>query len=270
MFISEHQKDWDYAYNTSVHEGIRETPYFILHARDPNTPTLEGFNYEDFNEETSDLEKYCKSKRDLRERIEEKVKYYDELITQTRMRALENKQKEPRLKIGDLVWLYTKPIAMQRGGRKLSLPWKGPYRIALIISNTQVILKDLKHHKLKQPVHVSRLKRYTSPRKPWKDEKTPFKDEFDEQWEVEKILDDVTNEDGTKSYKVRWKGFTLVDDTWVPEKDMDCSDLLRDYLRQKGIIQVVDSWAISNWNQTLLIQEFDSIVLKMVSSAWIE
>ena len=51
---------------------------------------------------------------------------------------------------------------------------------------------------------------------------------------------------------------------------MDCSELLRDYLRQKGIIQVVNSRAISNWDQTLMILESDDIVLKMVSSAWIE
>ena len=85
-----------------------------------------------------------------------------------------------------------------------------------------MILKDLKHHKLKQPVHISRLKRYVNPRKPWKEGRASYKDVFDEQWEVEKILDDITNKDGTRSYKVRWKGFTPVDDSWVPEKDMDC------------------------------------------------
>ena len=277
MFVSEHQKDWDYllpfavyAYNTSVHEGIKETPYFVLYARDPNTPLLEGFDYEDFPERTPSLEEYCQKKRDLRKEIEERVRYYDELITQTRMRSLEEKQKQPRLQVGDLVWLYTKPTSVQRGGRKLTLPWKGPYKIALIISNTQIILKDLKHHKLKQPVHVSRLKLYTSPRKPWKEAKTSLKDVMDKEWEVERILDDDINEKGTRSYKVRWKGFTPIDDTWVSERDMCCPDLIRDYNRQKGIVSVINSQAVNNWDQTLMILESDDIVLKMVSSAWIE
>jgi len=72
MFVSEHKKDWDYllpfaiyTYNTSVHEGIKETPYYVLHARDPNIPKLEGFNYEDLDEQPTDLESYCQKQRSL-------------------------------------------------------------------------------------------------------------------------------------------------------------------------------------------------------------
>ena len=237
MFVSEHKKDWDYllpfaiyTYNTSVHEGIKETPYYVLHARDPNIPKLEGFNYEDLDEQPTDLESYCQKQRSLREKIEEQVKYYDELVAQTRIRTLEKKQIESRIKVGDLVWLYVKPSAKQKGDRKLTLPWRGPYRVALVISNTQVILKDLKHHKLKQPVHISRLKLYTSPQKPWKNQKKEFYTRNkNQEWEVEKILDDGQNDDKTHCYKVRWKGYTPMDDTWVSEEDMSCPDLLEDY-----------------------------------------
>ena len=51
---------------------------------------------------------------------------------------------------------------------------------------------------------------------------------------------------------------------------MCCPDLIRDYNRQKGIVSVINSRAVNNWDQTLMILESDDIVLKMVSSAWIE
>ena len=167
------------------------------------------------------------------------MRYYDELITQKRMRNLETNQKEATFKIGDLVWLYSKPSTLKKGSKKLSLLWKGPYKIALIISNTQVVLKDLEYHRLKQPVHISWLKCYTIPRKPWKCEKDsrwiPGRDQ--NIYEVERILDDRVDRFHKKWYKLRWKDCAPSDDSWVEEKDLKCPDLLEDYLRQKGSVE---------------------------------
>ncbi|VDI19227.1 Hypothetical predicted protein [Mytilus galloprovincialis] len=45
MYVSGHQRDWDtfisfvlFAYRTSLHESIQETPFFLMHGRDPVLP----------------------------------------------------------------------------------------------------------------------------------------------------------------------------------------------------------------------------------------
>jgi len=44
----------------------------------------------------------------------------------------------------------------------------------------------------------------------------PASIDTDNTWEVAFIADDRTNENGTREYKVRWKGFQEKDDTWEP------------------------------------------------------
>ncbi|VDI15057.1 Hypothetical predicted protein [Mytilus galloprovincialis] len=45
MYVSGHQRDWDtfipfvlFSYRTSLHESIQETPFFLMHDRDPVLP----------------------------------------------------------------------------------------------------------------------------------------------------------------------------------------------------------------------------------------
>jgi chromodomain-containing protein len=49
-----------------------------------------------------------------------------------------------------------------------------------------------------------------------------------EEFEVEKILEKRTK-NGLTQYKIRWTGFTEKDDTWEPEKNLDCQEKIHEF-----------------------------------------
>ena len=68
---------------------------------------------------------------------------------------------------------------------------------------------------------------------PGDDHNTEEEEEQDEheekQYEVEAILDKREDEDGVVEYKIRWKGYGPDEDTWEPEDNLDCAEVLRAY-----------------------------------------
>ncbi|XP_062983113.1 M-phase phosphoprotein 8 isoform X2 [Elgaria multicarinata webbii] len=55
----------------------------------------------------------------------------------------------------------------------------------------------------------------------------------DDVYEVERILDVKTDEDGKIVYKVRWKGYSPDDDTWEPEEHLeDCREVLLEFRKK--------------------------------------
>ncbi|XP_073997223.1 uncharacterized protein isoform X3 [Rhodnius prolixus] len=57
--------------------------------------------------------------------------------------------------------------------------------------------------------------------------------EDDVEYEVECIVDDRKVK-GRTQYRVRWKGFSTAHDTWENEENLDCENLLNEYLSSKG------------------------------------
>jgi hypothetical protein len=47
-----------------------------------------------------------------------------------------------------------------------------------------------------------------------------------EEFEVDKIVD-VRTRRGKRQYKMKWSGFESKDDTWEPEKNLNCPDKIQ-------------------------------------------
>ncbi|KAK3915413.1 Chromobox protein-like protein 3 [Frankliniella fusca] len=61
----------------------------------------------------------------------------------------------------------------------------------------------------------------------------PNNDDENTEWEVSKIVDYVELKDGTRQFLVRWKGFSAKENTWEPEANLNCSDLIEKFLAQE-------------------------------------
>lgn len=57
-------------------------------------------------------------------------------------------------------------------------------------------------------------------------------EEFDEneEWEVERILDVYIKRDKTREFLIHWKGWRAKYDSWETEENVNCPDLIEEYM----------------------------------------
>jgi len=51
------------------------------------------------------------------------------------------------------------------------------------------------------------------------------------EWEVEKIIN-YAEEKGERIFRIRWKGFKATDDTWEPESNLNCKDIIEKFMER--------------------------------------
>jgi transposase InsO family protein len=163
LWCNEEQDNWDvylpyalFAYNTSFHALIQETPFFLVHGRDPKLLVDIIINKKD--DYYVDQHGYGEMLvRRLREVFERVRKIYED-INNKRIEAIESVE-ETHYAVGDKVLLYdsTTKIGLSR---KLTVRWKGPYTIMEKINDINYIIningKMLKVNKQRlRPYHSS-------------------------------------------------------------------------------------------------------------------
>lgn len=57
-------------------------------------------------------------------------------------------------------------------------------------------------------------------------------EETTEEYEVEKIIDVFFKKNNTREFLIRWKGFSASQDTWEPEKHLNCTELINKYMEK--------------------------------------
>lgn len=61
------------------------------------------------------------------------------------------------------------------------------------------------------------------------------------EWEVEKIIDVQQKRDGKRNFLIRWKDYSSNSDSWEPEENLDCSELIDKFmakLKQKTDVDI--------------------------------
>ena len=175
---SRHQTDWDdflpyvlFAYRTTPHSTLKQTPFYLLYGRNPRYP----FDSLLPPPPLDDLELSEKSSRhvdDLIEKLKVAKDVVDERLRQADLRRSETNEamtRVPQYEVGAKVWLHN-PVVKKGQTRKLTSPWTGPWQVIDKFNN----LLNYKIHPLdklgrlvntakSRLVHVARLKAYIDP-----------------------------------------------------------------------------------------------------------
>lgn len=57
-------------------------------------------------------------------------------------------------------------------------------------------------------------------------------DNEEEEFEVEKIIDVYFKKNKSREFLIRWKGFPASDDTWEPEANLNCPELITKFMEK--------------------------------------
>ena len=239
-FTNYEQDDWmdllplaKYAYNNSVSQGTKLSPFFVNYGYHPRTnwPTAK----EAVNPASENYVHYVKSVHDLAIKGLEEAK--------KRMEKYSKGKEAPAYRVGDLVMLSGRNISIRRPSRKFSAKAHGPFKVVKIISRSAVRLELPKRWRIHDVFHVSLLEPYCLAKVSGKepiDLGKVLDDAEDiipsDEYLPQKIHDSARKRHGGKLkilYWIEWAGYPDKSDfTWEPYEHLRDSTCAQELLVQ--------------------------------------
>ncbi|GBN50357.1 hypothetical protein AVEN_125784-1 [Araneus ventricosus] len=172
MYTDVEQKNWDmvlpfvtFAYNSAKQNSTGFSPFFLIYGRNITTPLdviLPHNNDQDHDDS------YVQQLITRSEEARQLAKIHIKDAQASDKRQYDAQHRSVPYEIGDLVWVYT-PIRKVGLSEKLLRRYFGPYRITRQMSEVTYEVEsmetDKKRRKLKDVVHVLRIKHYYQPKK---------------------------------------------------------------------------------------------------------
>ena len=157
-------RDWDtrlpyvlFAYRASPQESSHESPFFLLHGRDPRLPTEVALTPPPPRTEV-DLMEY---KAELRVRLSEAWTLAQQNIAKAQKRQKrthDRHARDPAFCVGERVFLHT-PSLRSGPGYKFARPYQGPFRILELHSNGATLTNVHRPNASLLRVAMNRLRR---------------------------------------------------------------------------------------------------------------
>ena len=164
-YVNDHQDDWDdyveaiaFAYRTSFVDAIGNTPFYLVHGRDPQLPTdllvspPQSF-VEDVHQYGLALTKNITDALDT-------ARCHQEEADSTRKRFYDLKHDSVNFELGSLVLLHS-PLRKSGLSPKLSKSYDGPYRVLRRLSDVHYDLAHIITGK-RTTAHVQRIIPFSS------------------------------------------------------------------------------------------------------------
>ncbi|GFX35683.1 hypothetical protein TNCV_744761 [Trichonephila clavipes] len=184
MYVDVEQKNWDeilpfvtFAYNTAKQETTGFTPFYLLHGREAETTldTMLPFCPNDFDDNNiTKIVARAKESRQL-------ARVHTLRAQDKGRRRYDSKHQMVSYAPGDLVWIYT-PVRKSRSLRKLLRRYFGPYQVLRRLSAVTYAVQDFdpasRKRKLREVVHVLRMKPYHDPAEQIETEDIPPKESY--------------------------------------------------------------------------------------------
>ena len=224
-YVNHEQNNWvtllpaaQWAYNSSDNESIGMSPFKANYGYEPNLTVQQA---------QKDVPTAQKLAQDL-EKIHTHLQQ-EWMFLQNRMKHYADKKRleGPTLKEGDKVYLLRRNIKTKRPSNKLDWKKIGPFKIAKKISATNYKLSLPQTMRIHPTFHISLLEPAPQNAKL----ETQIEVDNEQEYEVERILDDRTNQQ-EQEYLVKWKGYEHSENTWEPKSHLkECPQLLQQYHR---------------------------------------
>jgi hypothetical protein len=239
-YVDPTQRDWDtylpmaeFAYNNSIHESTRNTPFYLNYGFDPHVPgdlallrksrsSTEYLRHDvgqrmRMSYRSPACEKFT---QDLQYRLA-RAKLYLEAARQRQKRYADANRQEAEFRIGDMVLLNTQNLRLKAAGSRKLLPrYIGPFRVTAIINPVACKLELPAHFKFHDVFHVSLLKLYQGKPKSLPD---PIIIDDEEEFRVNQVLEREIRGSGRNKktwYLVSWDGYPPEYNTWEPESNL--------------------------------------------------
>ncbi len=154
-----------FAYNTSYHSALRDSPYFFVYGRDPRLPIDQWLL------PSAEQEYDPEARARYRARIVPQLMLawrtaHQHLSTQAQLRAdrrNDNHAVQRHFAVGEAVYAYIDSVIKKGKRRKLKRHWQGPFRVIHVDGdNTYTVLTN-RQNSPHSTFHVSKLKPYYGP-----------------------------------------------------------------------------------------------------------
>jgi len=223
VFIDHRQEQWldwlktaEFAYNNKIHTATKISLFKANYGQDPRMG-FEGRRkgkYEVAGKFVKRIKKIQEEAKAVLGKAQEEMKKF----------ANRRQRKKEEYRVGDLVLLSMKDLKWQMKGRrseKLTEYFVGPYKVKEIVSSNAIELELFKSIRIHPIVNVSRIRLY-KPQVEGQKKTLPklVIIEGEEEFEVEKIINKRTIR-GKKKFLVRWKGYTVEEDTWESRENLE-------------------------------------------------
>ena len=140
-------------------------------------------------------------------------------------------------KVGNKVWLEGKDLCLHYPMKKLAPRREGPFEISQVISLLTYHLHLLPTWRIHDVFHTSLLSTYQETTEHGLNFINPPPEEIDgeEEYEIAEILSH-RGSPGRRLYLVSWKGYSLAENTWEPERNLQhAQTVLSIYKQQNGL-----------------------------------
>ena len=229
-YVNDQQDNWvellptaEFSYNSAPSGTTNVSPFFANYGYDPaayKTPRKDPIRAENAMIAVDKI-------RTFQQQLALEIQFRNE---RSASYANRKRSQEPSLKGGDKVYLLRKHIKTTRPSSKLDWKKLGPYRIITKVSDVNYRLELPKGSRLHPVFHISLLE--PAPKNATVETDTAIQPEFEpDVYEVEKILDKRSVK-GRTEYLVKWKDYSEAESSWEPTKNLNCPDLLRQFLRR--------------------------------------
>jgi len=218
----------EFVYNNKIHTTIKISLFKVNYSQNPRM----GFK-ERRKGKYKVVEKFVERVREIQEEAKAALGKIQE---EMRKFANRKQKKGEEYKVGDLVLLSMKDLKWQMKRRrleKLMERFVGPYKVKGIVSSNVIELELPKSIKIHPVVNVSRVRLYKSQvERQRKTLPKPVIIEREEEFEVEKILNKRIIR-GKEKFLVRWKGYTVEEDTWENRENLEnVKELIKEFERE--------------------------------------